>query len=142
PLVGEVAEEITGLGWEVAGRGSRVAGRGPRGHSKAIQAWKSASAISASRTFLSAFPIFPPPSDLPTFRPSVLPSFRPSVLPSFRPPHLDQPEIRIHRLEVLRVGFAEVTVEGAEHGGGRGDGGVLALERARQVDAGEEAGAE
>src|SRR5690606_16865772 len=49
---------------------------------------------------------------------------------------IDQPEVRIHRLEVLRIGFAQVAVQSAEHGGRRRYPDVLAGEAARQVDAG------
>src|SRR5690606_10318931 len=43
---------------------------------------------------------------------------------------------------VLRIGLAKIAVERAEHGGGWGNGRVLSLQHSRQVDAGEEAGAE
>ena len=52
---------------------------------------------------------------------------------------VDQAEVRVHRLEVPRVGFAQVAVERAEHRRRRREHRVLAGEHARQVDAGEQA---
>src|SRR4051812_67258 len=53
-----------------------------------------------------------------------------------------QSEVRVHRLEVARIGVAEVPVQTAEHGGWRWDGRGTPLQTAREVDAGEEPGAE
>ena len=55
---------------------------------------------------------------------------------------IEQPEVRVHRLEVARVGVAEIAIEPAQHGGRRRDGGRTALQPARQVDAREKPGAE
>jgi hypothetical protein len=53
---------------------------------------------------------------------------------------LEQSEVGVHRLEVRGISLAQVTVQRAEHRGGRWQDGLVAAQQPRQVDAGEHPG--